>query len=84
MRFFLRNYVISPLYFLPQIFVLRLKRQVLLFHRLKLGLVARGGRYFFQKISNPTHDGSLLPNGSHHLPAEAGEARCSRSGACEN
>jgi hypothetical protein len=24
----------------------------------------------------------MTPNGPHHLPAEAGEARCSRSGAC--
>jgi hypothetical protein len=27
-------------------------------------------------------DVSALANAPHHLPAEAGEARCSRSGAC--
>ena len=55
MRFFILNYLVSPLYFLPQIAYLRFKNSVLLFHCLKLGLVASRARNLLEQIGNPSH-----------------------------
>lgn len=63
MRFLFLNFVVSPLYFLPQIYDLRfqnlylcLKRDIFLFHRVKFGLVSRSARNLFEKVSDPAHE----------------------------
>ena len=69
MQFFFLNYVVSPLYFLPQIAYLRFKNSILLFHCFKLCLVACSTGNFLEKISDSAHKNlSLSPNGARVEP----------------